>query len=51
MNCVESALEVENGSYMVVISPDWDPDDAWVWIRIDLEAEVRRYLNELLENA
>ena len=41
LNCVASVLEVEDGRSLVEISEDHDPDEAWHWIRSELEAEVQ----------
>ena len=41
LNCVASVLEVEDGRSLVEINEDHDPDEAWHWIRSELEAEVQ----------
>jgi hypothetical protein len=41
LNCVASVLEVEDGRSLVEISDDHDPDEAWHWIRSELESEVQ----------
>jgi hypothetical protein len=37
MGCVAAVLEVEDGRFLVEISDDHDPDEAWHWIRSELE--------------
>jgi hypothetical protein len=41
LNCVAAVLEVEDGCSLVEINEDHDPDEAWHWIRSELEAEVQ----------
>jgi hypothetical protein len=41
LNCVTSVLEVEDGRSLVEISDEHDADEAWHWIRTELEDEVR----------
>lgn len=37
MGCVAAVLEVEDGRFLVEISDDHDPDEAWHWIRSGIE--------------
>jgi hypothetical protein len=39
MKCVASVSEPENDRALVEISNDHDPDEAWHWIRTELEEE------------
>jgi len=41
LTCVASLLEVEDGCSLVEINEDHDPDEAWHWIRSELEAEIQ----------
>ena len=41
LRCVASVLEVEDGRSLVEISDEHDADEAWHWIRAELEDEVR----------
>ncbi len=39
MNCVAAVSEPQNNKALVEISNDHDPDEAWHWIRTELEEE------------
>jgi len=41
IRCVASVLEVEDGRSLVEIRDEHDADEAWHWIRSELEAEVQ----------
>jgi hypothetical protein len=41
LRCVASVLEVEDGRSLVEISDEHDADEAWHWIRSELEEEIR----------
>ena len=50
--CIVSVLEPDDGRSLVEISDDHDPDEAWHWVRTELEHEVRRVvLDPLWEEA
>lgn len=37
IGCVAGVLEVEDGRFLVEISDDHDPDEAWHWVRSGIE--------------
>ncbi|HLV33516.1 MAG TPA: hypothetical protein VKY59_00320 [Spirillospora sp.] len=52
MRCVVSVSEPENNRVLVEISNDHDADEAWHWIRAELEEESRYVkLDKIWEDA
>lgn len=40
LGCVVGVLDVEDARYLVEISDDHDPDEAWHWVCSEIEAEL-----------
>ena len=52
LKCVTSVLEVEDGRSLVEISDEHDADEAWHWIRTELEEESQYVkLDKIWEDA